>query len=233
MKDYSEKFKEPQSFIKKITIDKELNEIEVTYSKGTTLRYPLTKENIDLFYQRLKSQYLIANEHVDHIVKNKITLVSVILMLVSFIIGIIVQDVSLDAMIIKKITTATFGLLSLNGIVVCLNEISKKKQKDKIKLVNDFVTNNQTLKDAVTEEKNILEDLSISQTRIIETESATLSECGLDSYEYNVNWVDNLSLASLKQIKERLLIHQGLQQPVDLEDKTSSKRKTRTRTPEE
>ena len=233
MKDYSDKFKEPQSFIKKITIDKDNNEIEVTYSKGTTLRYPLTEENIDSFYKRLARQYSVANKNVDHIVKNKITLVSVMLMIVSIIIGIIIQDASLDAMIIEKITTATFGLSSLNGIIICLNEISKKKQKDKIKLVNDFVTNNQTLKDAVTEEKNILEDLSISQTRIIETESATLSECGLDSYEYNVNWVDNLSLASLKQIKQRLLIHQGLKQPVDLEDKTSGKSKTRTRTPDE
>lgn len=233
MKDYSEKFKEPQSFIKKITIDKDNNEIKVTYSKGTTLRYPLTEENIDLFYQRLARQYSVADQNVNHVVKNKITLVSVMLMLASLIIGIIIQDASLDAMIIEKITTATFGLLSLNGIIICINEMSKKKQKDKIKLVNDFVTNNQTLKDAISEEKNILDDLSISQTRIIETESATLSECGLDSYEYNVNWVDNLSLASLKQIKQRLLIHQGLQQPVDLEDKTSGKSKTRTRTPDE
>lgn len=233
MKDYSEKFKEPQSFIKKITIDKDNDEIKVTYSKGTTLRYPLTEENIDLFYQRLARQYSVADQNVNHVVKNKITLVSVMLMLASLIIGIIIQDASLDAMIIEKITTATFGLLSLNGIIICINEMSKKKQKDKIKLVNDFVTNNQTLKDAISEEKNILDDLSISQTRIIETESATLGECGLDLYEYNVNWVDNLSLASLKQIKQRLLIYQGLKQPVDLEDKTSSKSKTRTRTPDE
>ena len=218
---------------KKITIDKDNNEIKVTYSKGTTLRYPLTEENIDLFYQRLARQYSVADQNVNHVVKNKITLVSVMLMLASLIIGIIIQDASLDAMIIEKITTATFGLLSLNGIIICINEMSKKKQKDKIKLVNDFVTNNQTLKDAISEEKNILDDLSISQTRIIETESATLGECGLDSYEYNVNWVDNLSLASLKQIKQRLLIYQGLKQPVDLEDKTSSKSKTRTRTPDE
>ena len=72
MKDYSEKFKEPQSFIKKITIDKDNNEIKVTYSKGTTLRYPLTEENIDLFYQRLARQYSVTDQNVNHVVKNKI-----------------------------------------------------------------------------------------------------------------------------------------------------------------
>ena len=234
MKDYSEKFKEPQSYITYIDIDQKKQLIYITFSNGEIFNYPLTKENISKFYKRLAEQYILAGENCKKVVNNKITPIFTILAILTAIISIILLNGIIPEINISVETISPFllGAIGLDGIVIGFNEaFIKKNDRQKITIASNLLKSNTTLKECIEKEENILNGLDKDAIAKIKTETQSLVKYDLEPYQYTVNWIDKLDLSTLEQIQRRLKIYQGLQKSVELSK--GEHVKTRKRTLEE
>ena len=214
MKDYSRYFKDPEGFITKVNINKDQIEVlfsDASGSKRPIFTYPLTKEKLKFFGERLEKQYKKVYEDKNNIVKNKVTFVLGMVLLFAFGSGAYcVTNQMLECM------PVLIGVIGLDMAGIILNESLKNNHRRTIDTEYRCVSLQQEF-DSVTEyEHNITKTISKDGQNLLR-QQAELKDKGYVDSAYNIFFIDNASIDDLKEISARLKIYSALQKEVELE----------------
>ena len=223
MKDYSKFFKNPEGYVTSVNVDGE--EIVVTFSNASESRHPefiykLDRENLQFYEKRLEEQYKKAYEIRKRITSNKITLVIAIIgILTSGIIGYYgVNELTNLLPILLGI-----GTIGVTGIV--LNETIKSSHRRRIETRYECIELQDEFEEAAKIEENITRNISNGKELLIEQRQ--LKEEDLVDNIYNVFFIDNASIADLKEISAKLKIFLALQKPVELVNEPKTRKLTK------
>jgi len=206
MKDYSKFFKYPEVFV--TNIESNNKSIKLTLRNDDVVEYPLTRENINKFYNRLQEQYIKVVNHMNKVSNNRKTFPLILLTLILAITSYFGYSYQYETLA----TILTFGgVVSLAG--ACTNElIIKPNNKEKLSVYKDFLEHMDEFSKAIEKDSNIL-SVSKDTSKVLEQEKKLQSE-GLIDDSININFMDKAKLEDLKLMSKRLKIYQELNLPV-------------------
>ena len=233
MKDYSSFFKNPEAFIKNIKIDTQKNEIYVTFvSDGNdkTLTFPLTKELLNEFEVRLFNQYIEVVNNEKNILKSNHKTTNLVLLWIPLAFGFMFANLFKESgfSFADPVLYSMISLSVANVMGIIINErVTKKKEKETIKIYRDFITQKDHLKALYKQVPSISQTIERASTYKALEEQKKLKSAGLIKSEFNSLFMDKADIKDLKSMLEVLKIYQGLEEEVEIDTKpyTRSKKK--------
>ena len=219
MKDYSEVFKHPESYITSININQKQGLIFVKFSNGRIFDYPLTQENLEKYMNILNRQYTEINKDNQKIIKEKyndgpILPGSILVGLIGFIASTVAKNPALS-----NVFLSWFIIFTAYGSI---NSIIKNINIKNIKTRMDFINKKEELVEVAEEDLNIMKNTS-NETVTILKEQKSLKNADLIDDEYNILFVDKAKLKDLKEWLINYEIAKGLSEPVEVKKRTRRK----------
>ena len=219
MKNYSEAFKHPESFIIDIIIDQEQKKLYVKFGNGGTLEYPLTREELERFMGILSKQYAEVSKDNQKVVKEKYN--CRVPLVTSFLFGIggIITSMLLKNPEIMNIASAW---LIVTGTYGGINGIARNRSLDDIKTRMEFINKKIELIEAAEVDSNIVKNTSQPTMRVL-AEQQSLKSKDLIGDEFNILFTDKAKLKDLKEWLLKYKMIQGLEKPIEVKRRIREK----------
>ncbi len=229
MKDYSQFFRNPESFIVGCSVDTKNDKIKANFSKksgNTEFEYPLDRKRVSRFHSRLTNQYKKLINNKQFFLKSKkrkanklrkALLITVLALgLGSGLFGFLGFEILQLSALVS--TTAATGLL-------IINELSRYFEKQDLDLYQEFMQRNKELEEASKEDDNILASVRSKVTTDALEEQKVLQEKGLVDNVFNTFFMDRAIPNDLRHMLDALDIYCGLKHDVEFSTNEGKTRK--------
>ena len=229
MKDYSQFFKNPESFITECNIDEENEVISTTFSRksdNAEFIYPLEKGRLTKLHNKLTNQYQKLIENKNLFFKSKRRRVNKIRKILLS--AVIALGVSTTAAIIFNLGALaiilTFLSLSSLTALIC-NELNAHDEVESFKVYEEYLEKTKDLEQTVPQEENILGHIKNPETLYALEKQNSLYEKGFTDNVFNTFFMDEANVEDLKRILTNLKVYQGLQANTEIDTSVYSKKK--------